>query len=506
MQRRNFIFASALVPLFKTVLAQDILVQQIPVRPIKPATFYWLDAPGLTIFWSETFLQVVRSSEFDSPMVARSMAIVHTAMYNAWACFDDQLTATLDIADIKQLTATHNLQNQLVAMSYAAYTTLLAQFPKQEKHIHAVMQELHFPVKAKNAPAIYAKAAWVGERIAQMVLIERLNDASNQDGGLSNSHLAFDNYQSYESKNPVLDYNDTNPIDAVLPDIWQPISYINPQGTQVTPAFLVSHWHLVTPFALSSANQFRPPAPAVWGNDAFKTQAEQLLKIQTHLTDEQKVISSYWNEKPHSELPPGQWLMFALEMAKRQKMSQQKALLLCFALSNALLDTSIAVWDAKLFYESARPITVMRHVFRDQTIMSFGAKGPEGGLQAQLGQLWRPYQPNYLPTPASPEYVSEQSAYAAAGAEVLKLFTGSDNFEMSHTQGKNSLSLDATAPTQNVTLYWPTFTAAAEQAGMSGIYGGIHFMAGNLEGLKLGRQVAKQAYQKAKSYWTEKIQ
>ena len=288
MQRRNFIFASALVPLFKTVLAQDILVQQIPVRPIKPATFYWLDAPGLTIFWSETFLQVVRSSEFDSPMVARSMAIVHTAMYNAWACFDDQLTATLDIADIKQLTATHNLQNQLVAMSYAAYTTLLAQFPTQENHIHKVMQELHFPVKAKNAPAIYAKAAWVGERIAQMVLIERLNDASNQDGGLSNSHLAFDNYQSYESKNPVLDYSDANPIDAVLPDIWQPISYINAQGTQVTPAFLVSHWHLVTPFALSSANQFRPPAPAVWGNDAFKTQAEQLLKIQTHLTDEQK--------------------------------------------------------------------------------------------------------------------------------------------------------------------------------------------------------------------------
>ena len=506
MQRRNLIFASALVPLFKTVLAQDILVQQIPVLPINPATFYWLDAPGLTVFWSETFLQVVRSSSLESPMVARSMAIVHTAMYNAWACFDDQLLATINVADFKQVNTTHNLQNQLVAMSYAAYTTLLAQFPTQEKHIHKVMQELHFPVKAKNAPAIYAKAAWVGERVAQIVLIERLNDASNQDGGLSNSQLAFDNYQAYETKNAVLDYSDTQPIDAALPDVWQPISYVNAQGTQVTPAFLVSHWHLVTPFALTSANQFRPAAPAVWGSDAFKKQAEQLLEIQTRLSDEQKVISCYWNERPHSELPPGQWLMFALEMAKRQKMSQQKVLQLCFALSNALLDASIAVWDAKLFYESARPITVMRHVFRDQTIMSFGEKGPEGGLQAQLGQLWRPYQANYFPTPATPEYVSEQSAFAAAGAEVLKLFTGSDRFEMSHVQDKNSLSLDSTAPTQNITLYWPTFTAAAEQAGMSGIYGGIHFMAGNLEGLQLGRQVAQQAYQKAKSYWTEKIQ
>ena len=176
MKRRSLIGLFAVLALYKKAHTQENSNHKQITSTLKAATFYWLDAPGLTIFWSETFLQVVRSSEFDSPMVARSMAIVHTAMYNAWACFDDQLTATLDIADIKQLTATHNLQNQLVAMSYAAYTTLLAQFPKQEKHIHAVMQELHFPVKAKNAPAIYAKAAWVGERIAQMVLIERLND------------------------------------------------------------------------------------------------------------------------------------------------------------------------------------------------------------------------------------------------------------------------------------------------------------------------------------------
>jgi hypothetical protein len=392
-------------------------------------------------------------------------------------------------------------------MSYAAYTTISAQFPHYKKQLDLVMGLLSFPVTAKNAPAIFAKAAWVGERVAQVVLIERLNDASNQDGGLSVTNKPFDNYLPYQSQNHVLDYDEPSSIqDAEFPDHWQALSYTNKKGEKITPSFMVAHWYKVQAFALKSPDQFRPQPPATLGTEAFKAQAEQLVKIQENLTDEQKVIAAYWSDGPSSELPPGHWLMFAIQVAKLQKYDNQQAVKLFFVLSNALLDASIAAWEAKYFYDYARPITVIRHVYKDQNLMTYGLKGPAAGLQKQLGQAWRPYQANNFPTPPFPEYVSGHSTYSATAAEVLKLFTGSDRFGLSHTQAAKSLSFDPQVPRQTVTLNWPTFTVAAEQAGMSRLYGGIHFMDANVAGLKMGRLVGQQAFQKAQTYWTKLAQ
>lgn len=511
MKRRQLIKASILLGSTGLVFGEDKLNKSSSATTEKKvaylSTTYWLDAPGLTLFWAETFLHAVRSSGLGPPMVARSMAIVFTAMFDAWASFDDQFKPSHNVSELDQVKMSHHLQNQLVAMSYAAYTTILAQFPNYKKQLNIVMAQLFFPTTAKNAPTVFFKAASAGERIGQMILIERLNDASNQDGGLAESKKAFDNYLPYASKNQVLDYDQPLSVqDAEFPDHWQALSYTNNKGEKITPPFMVAHWYKVQPFALKSPDQFRPAPPAALGTDAFKAQAEQLVKIQENLTDEQKVIAEYWSDGPNSELPPGHWLMFALQVARQQNYSNQQVLKLCFVLSNALLDASIAAWEAKLYYDYARPITVIRHMYKDQNIMTYGLKGPAAGLQKLLGQAWRPYQANTFPTPPFPEYVSGHSTYSATAAEILKLFTGSDRFELSHTQAPRTLSFDPQAPEQEVTLSWPTFTAAAEQAGMSRLYGGIHFMDANVAGLTMGRQVAQQAFQKAQTYWTKLAQ
>jgi len=51
-----------------------------------------------------------------------------------------------------------------------------------------------------------------------------------------------------------------------------------------------------------------------------------------------------------------------------------------------------------------------------------------------------------------------------------------------------------------VTLHWATFTDAANQAGISRRYGGIHFVQGDLNGRDVGRLVGEQAYDKALTY------
>jgi hypothetical protein len=101
--------------------------------------------------------------------------------------------------------------------------------------------------------------------------------------------------------------------------------------------------------------------------------------------------------------------------------------------------------------------------------------------------------------------VSGHSAFSAAGAEVLKRFTGSDAFGNSVTIPAHSLLAEPTSPAADTTLAWATFSEAADEAGISRRYGGIHFIDGDLRSRVLGRQVGSQAWRKAKAYWTGRI-
>jgi hypothetical protein len=108
---------------------------------------------------------------------------------------------------------------------------------------------------------------------------------------------------------------------------------------------------------------------------------------------------------------------------------------------------------------------------------------------------------SYLPTPPFPGFVSGHSAFSAAAAEILKRFTGSDNFGQSFTADAGSSIIErGLTPRVPVTLFWSTFTDAADQAGMSRRYGGIHFESDDVAGRALGRLVANEVWNKAMSY------
>ncbi|MGB6475064.1 MAG: vanadium-dependent haloperoxidase [Candidatus Sulfotelmatobacter sp.] len=171
-----------------------------------------------------------------------------------------------------------------------------------------------------------------------------------------------------------------------------------------------------------------------------------------------------------------------------------------FVLSNAVFDASIAAWDAKREYDSVRPVTAIPFLFRGKTIRSWG--GPAKGTVEMDGSQWIPYQPATFPTPPFPEYLSGHSTYSAAAAKVLELWTGSDHFGDSVTLPAGSSKIEpGVTPAHPVTLSWETFTDAANQAGISRRYGGIHFRAADLAGRLLGRLVAVKSWQKAQSYF-----
>jgi hypothetical protein len=211
------------------------------------------------------------------------------------------------------------------------------------------------------------------------------------------------------------------------------------------------------------------------------------------------MIAEYWNDGPYTVQPPGHWALFAQWISERDHHTLDDDVKMFFVLSNAIFDAGIAAWDAKRAYDSVRPITAISFLYRGKTIRAWG--GPGKGTVAMDGAQWIPYQAATFPTPPFPDYVSGHSTYSAAAAEILELWTGNDHFGDSITLPAGSSKIEpGMTPTHSVTLDWDTFTDAANEAGVSRRYGGIHFRAADLAGRLLGRLVAAQAWTKAQEY------
>ena len=117
------------------------------------------------------------------------------------------------------------------------------------------------------------------------------------------------------------------------------------------------------------------------------------------------------------------------------------------------------------------------------------------------GTEWLPYQASTFPTPPFAEYSSGHSTFSAAGAEILRRFTRSDRFGASVTFSAGSSKVEPGAvPASALTLRWHTFSDAANQAGLSRRYGGIHFEQADLDARAAGRLVAELAWAQAQSY------
>jgi hypothetical protein len=276
------------------------------------------------------------------------------------------------------------------------------------------------------------------------------------------------------------------------PNRWQPLSTADGSGQ----TFSLPHWGQVVPFALTSPDQFRPGPPPLYPHGRYRKQALAVLHASASLTDSQKSIVGYWADGPRTETPPGHWCLFAEFVSRRDGHDLEQDVKMFFVLANGLLDASIAVWDAKRHYDYVRPVTAMHFLFGSQPVRAWA--GPYQGTGLIPGDTWQ----SYIATPPFAEYVSGHSTFSAVGAEVLRLFTGSDTLGAQVTVPAGSSPVEpGLVPAQDVILSWRTFSEAADEAGISRRYGGIHFEDGDLEGRALGRRVGARVWQKALAYF-----
>jgi hypothetical protein len=456
-------------------------------------------ADSIVVRWNQAALQGVRDSRLGPPMVARALAIVHTAAFDAWAAYEERAVGTRLGALLRRPPNERSLANKKIAISYAAYRAAVDLFPGSTSTVFdPLMQSLGLDPQDKSTDL--ETPAGIGNVAAAAVLEFRHGDGSNQLGG-------YTDYTGFKSPNDPMDIRlPFDPRSVHDPNAWQQLRYVDKYGNLVTPNFVGAQWQNVVPFALFSASQLRSvDGPAKFGSTEYVAQAQALLALSAGLTDEHKMIAEYWADGPNSELPPGHWDVFAQFVARRDhhgagEHGVDADVKLFFALTNAIFDASICCWDGKRAFASVRPITALRYLFQGQPVLAWA--GPYRGTRLISGENWFPYQPRTFPTPPFPEYSSGHSTFSAAGAEILTLFTKSDRFGASVTLPAGSSRTEPGAvPAEDLALSWAMFSQAADQAGISRRYGGIHFEQGDLDGRRAGRIAARIAWDKALSYF-----
>lgn len=319
------------------------------------------------------------------------------------------------------------------AVAYAAYEVLSALFPNQgielTNRLNSVTQQL-------GTGASFHEGLRVGAVVAHDVLEMRADDGSTA----------------------VV----TQPAGTVA-GIWAP----NPPAF---PAAEFPQWGAVDPFLLDSGDQFRAPTPLALSSAEYVAQVAEVKALgavnSTVRTDDQTEIALFWRDGGGTYTPPGHMVQIALAAASAEGLTTTENAILFGMLNTAVADAAVAAWDTKYTYDYWRPIQAIRETFDD------------GNALTVADPTWTPL----FATPSHPSYVSGHSTFSAAGAAVLTAVFG-DDYAFSLT----SVGLPG------VTRSFDSFAAAAEEAGMSRIYGGIHYMQDNTAGLALGAQVGDLA-------------
>lgn len=278
-----------------------------------------------------------------------------------------------------------------------------------------------------------------------------------------------------------------------------------------------------------------------------------------------RVLAEFWADGPNSETPPGHWNAIANSVADRlgatrpfgESGTELGALewdvKVYFALNAALHDAACAAWSLKRAYDGGRPITYIRYmgVLGQSSDPNGAAYHPNGlplvpdlielvtpasaaaggkhrglpvgrvaikswpgqpanpaaqhsGVRWVLAEGWVPYQKANFVTPSFPGFISGHSTFSRAAAEVLTAATGSAYFPGG--LGRHKIEANRTltfeqGPSENLELQWATYYDAADQAGLSRLWGGIHVSADDLTGRRAGAQVGRDAWAKARRYF-----
>ncbi len=386
-------------------------------------------------------LELVRHTPTYSPPVAsRAIAYIGVTAFEAVAAGSDSLRSLAGqlngLDPVPQREPGRTYDDGLVlqaAMAVALRGFFQNTGPTGQRAMAAVESKLRAEAAAGLRSDVVVRSEALGREVAEHILAW-----SHGDGGAVIVNMGF-------------------PLEHILTQgeaHWVPTSLIVQQQLPLLPG-----WGGNRTFAMPDAAACDLPPPPDYSEDPtseFYGEALEVVEMQANLTPEQRAIARFWSDDPMlTATPPGHWVSIAQQILERDDAALDRRVDVLARLGVAQADAFVACWKTKFEYDLLRPVTYIRRL---------------------IDPKWEPV----LTTPPFPEYPSGHSAQSAAAAAVLTDLLG-ENFAFE----------DATPAADGLPpRAFASFQAAAEEAGLSRLYGGIHFRSAIERGQEQGRCVA----------------
>jgi hypothetical protein len=522
-----------------------------------------LDGRSVARVWDEALLDAIRRDVPAPTVHARNLFHVSAAMWDAWAAYDakadgyfvEEKREADDVRAAREAALSYAAY-RILLHRYSLAAGLEETFAELAATMRSLCYRIDYVGTEGGSPAA------LGNRIAAEVIAFGRADGSNEQLRYADpDYRAANDPLVVKTGAPQMrDPTRWQPLalDQIVAQNGLPV----PGKVQ---RYVGPHWGNVRGFALPAPRDgmaLDPGPVPMYGEEAFVRDAVAVVRRGSHLDpsdgvtvdigpgsrgdnalgtnagrgharnpatgrpyapnrvprgDFARALAEFWADGPESETPPGHWNTVANDVgdALRPPNRLEWDVKLYFALNGAVHDAAVAAWGAKRRYESARPISTIRYLGSRRELPLV-----PGLIEARAGRVlvrgwrpggvrwldvarWTPYQAPTFVTPAFPGYVSGHSTFSRAAAEVLTAYTGSRFFPGGLLEWKvkrGALRTDE-GPSRDLTLQWATYYDAADDAGISRIYGGIHPPSDDFGGRKLGSICGKQAWAAAQRYF-----
>ena len=395
--------------------------------------------PGVALRnWYGLVLELVRhTATYTPPVAARALAYLGVTAYEATASGSTDLVSLagqlngLEAVPPREPGATYDELVVLDAAMGAAVATLFFNTGPTGQHAIAAAAKKWSVPAAEGVPAdVVERSVAYGHAVAA-----HIGQWSLTDGGSDIQNMGF-------------------PLQYDLPKgdgKWVPTSLVALQQLPLLP-----NWGNNRTFATPEGTVCPLPEPIAYSEDKdseFYKEALEVYDTVKNATPEQLAIARFWSDDPMlSPTPPGHWVSLVLQIADQKQMSIGDTVDVLARLGVTASDAFVGCWHEKYRYNLLRPLTYIRKL---------------------IDPKWDPI----LITPPFPEYPSGHSTVSGRNGDgpdrILRrqfCFRGQDR----HRDGRKPRS-------------FKSFWDAANEAGISRLYGGIHFRAAIERGLDQGR-------------------
>jgi hypothetical protein len=389
--------------------------------------------------WTGLTLQLVRHTPtYTPPVASRSFAYLGVTLHEITAARSSKLRSLAGqlngFKGVPQLDSSLTYDTAAIvegALSSAVPKLFSNTGPSGQRAMDLTQKKVQKELESRVPKDVLARSLEYGASVAEAVYQWSLSD-----GGANVENMGFP--YSYPK--------------ASKPGEWVPTNVIVQQQAPLLPK-----WGENRTFALTNAKDCKLAAPPEYSSEktsAFYKEALEVYDTTRALTPEQKAIARFWSDDPMlSPTPPGHWISILLQLTEKNS-SLEKFAEGYARLGIALADSFIACWDTKFEYKVLRPLTY---------------------IQRNIDPKWTPL----LNTPPFPEYPSGHSTQSGAAAAVLTAMMGENYAFTDNTHGPDGIKPRA----------YKSFWAAANEAGISRLYGGIHYRTAVERGLEQGKCV-----------------